>query len=128
MEEKPVFIIIGALTVLIGLVPLLQVMDSMGEATTTRNDHQQLERLVGGINDECSGRSGFIELELQSGSINVVDNGEAVELTVADETETMEPEDCQVEFAGSIENGIDAGDTTVSFSSESSNLVEVSAN
>ncbi len=130
MEDKPIFIIIGALTVLIGLVPLLGIMDTMGEVTTKSNDNQQLEKLAGGVNDECSGRSGFIRLDLQSGAIDVADNGNSLELTIAGETNKTRLEDCKAEFVNDIEGGIDAGETTVNFSKDDDedNLVLVGTN
>lgn len=118
MEEKPIFIIVGTLTVLIGLVPLLGVMDNMGEATSRNHDAQQLEKLMTGINEQCNGRSNFIQLDLQSGQIGLIDSGNTLKLEVADQ-EVQKPLDCEAIFSDEIEGDkIGPGKMRVTFNQE----------
>ncbi|MFO7793953.1 MAG: hypothetical protein R6V35_03165 [Candidatus Nanohaloarchaea archaeon] len=128
--DAPVFIILGVMAVLVGLVPVLGFVENFGTSSQETNV-DQLNKLSNQIGSTCEQLDNYetvlttkVDISLRSGATLTVDDKEVV---LEDESEEIRELECtkNIDFnvEDSSEDKIQAGSSTASISGEDNTVV-----
>lgn len=128
--DAPVFIILGVMAVLVGLVPVLGFVENFG-GSSQENNLDQLNKLATQIDSTCGQLDEYdtvltstVDISLKNQANLTVDGTEVLLEDSTDERRSLECEkDIDFSVSGSSEDKIQRGSSTASVSGEDNTVI-----